>query len=45
MEITARICTPDHTACLGDCLNGQRHQTVGADRTDILAVTLAQPGS
>jgi hypothetical protein len=45
MEITVRIRTPDRPACLGNCLDELRHQTVGADRTDILAVASAHPGS
>jgi glycosyltransferase involved in cell wall biosynthesis len=44
MDITACICTHDRPHYLRDCLNGLRHQTVGAGRFDILVVDSASSG-
>ncbi len=43
MEITFGIHASDCRAYRGDCLDGLCRQTVGADRTDILAAAIANP--
>jgi hypothetical protein len=44
MEITFGIRASDCRAYRGDCPDGLCHQTLGADRTDILAAAIANRG-